>query len=685
MKRLFLAAIIVGVLFAPLPLASHAQTPGATGPRWETRSADTGVRSVSGVETFRVGRDTASTSRPAGVSFVVRLPRTKETFVCDKLPYMLRWDTTKVSDGWHWLEVVLVDPGAAVPERVIDSLKVYVRNDSATPPPVIAPAATPDAAPATSALTKTNTAQPRPPIQTLPSRRGWPLAHALRMRALPDASPSEAVPATIADSAAPLSMPRVSMLTKYGNTLYLGLPDGGIATWNEATKRGSVVRVTGMNGAVRALAVGGEGFSWISGASGDRVFTFNARSRSVTAFDVGERPTSTAGAEAADVSTAPVQAPWVERLAMLGERLVLMGALATRVRESDGTLKSLADVLPADIASTYSDTLVRCYMGSGAKNSDAVLLFATPDAGGGGGSLHLWSGDARTPLRKWSDGGQFMTRADLTGSGSPSLALTSFGVVIPECAEGYGRVSMLQCATWADRAASFAPRPIPLGVSGDYNARAPQSADAVSIGGSGIWWTQGGIVFHADSSGERRECYMPWNGAGSTVTALLADREGAFVATEHGVRRLQPAHPTDADGYGGYVRVPLGDEYATPRGDRGRTLLVGIEEWQGVPYKWGGTTKSGTDCSGFVGAMHLDLGITLPRTSAEMGRTKQGARVRDELRYGDTLVYPGHVALYIGNGRTAETVGGDSAGAPGSVGKATIWRRRDVIVKRFLP
>ncbi|MBC8138642.1 MAG: hypothetical protein H8F28_22410, partial [Fibrella sp.] len=50
-----------------------------------------------------------------------------------------------------------------------------------------------------------------------------------------------------------------------------------------------------------------------------------------------------------------------------------------------------------------------------------------------------------------------------------------------------------------------------------------------------------------------------------------------------------------------------------------------------------------------------------------------------------TLVYPGHVALYIGNGRTGETVGGSSTSTNGSVSKSTIWRRRNVIVKRFLP
>ncbi|MBC7806407.1 MAG: C40 family peptidase, partial [Akkermansiaceae bacterium] len=186
-------------------------------------------------------------------------------------------------------------------------------------------------------------------------------------------------------------------------------------------------------------------------------------------------------------------------------------------------------------------------------------------------------------------------------------------------------------------------------------------------------------------SGGARECYMPWNGAGAAVTALLADKEGAFIATDKGVQRIVLGQPTETDGYGGYVRVPLGDDYAYPRSDREQQLLAGIDEWQGVPYRWGGQTKAGADCSGFVGAVHRSLGVNLPRTSKQMGETRMGARVRDELRYGDTLVYPGHVALYIGNGRTGETVGGSSTSTNGSVSKSTIWRRRNVIVKRFLP
>jgi len=44
------------------------------------------------------------------------------------------------------------------------------------------------------------------------------------------------------------------------------------------------------------------------------------------------------------------------------------------------------------------------------------------------------------------------------------------------------------------------------------------------------------------------------------------------------------------------------------------------------------------------------------------------------------LVYPGHAAIYVGNGQTAETV---SSGKRG-VGHSTVWRRSSVVVRRFL-
>jgi cell wall-associated NlpC family hydrolase len=75
-----------------------------------------------------------------------------------------------------------------------------------------------------------------------------------------------------------------------------------------------------------------------------------------------------------------------------------------------------------------------------------------------------------------------------------------------------------------------------------------------------------------------------------------------------------------------------------------------------TPYRYGGRTPAGFDCSGFVGYVFAEsAGVSLPRRTEEIWRV--GDRVaRSELAVGDLVFFNtlgrrfSHVGIYIGDG-----------------------------------
>lgn len=137
--------------------------------------------------------------------------------------------------------------------------------------------------------------------------------------------------------------------------------------------------------------------------------------------------------------------------------------------------------------------------------------------------------------------------------------------------------------------------------------------------------------------------------------------------------------PNPALGHDHFVKVNTQSPYDHPYLPIHASFLAEAESWIGTPYVWGGNSKDGCDCSGFVKGVFAAFGINLPRHSQDMGQCEIGDVVTDELRFGDVLVYPSpkHVAIYIGGGKTIEAV-------RGGVGYSNVWRRDRAVVRRFI-
>ncbi len=85
-------------------------------------------------------------------------------------------------------------------------------------------------------------------------------------------------------------------------------------------------------------------------------------------------------------------------------------------------------------------------------------------------------------------------------------------------------------------------------------------------------------------------------------------------------------------------------------------IIAYAKTWLGVPYRWAGNSRNGTDCSGLTYYVFKNFGINVPRSSSAYSGI--GTKIsRSDIKKGDILMWDtnrngtiGHVGIYIGDG-----------------------------------
>ena len=136
---------------------------------------------------------------------------------------------------------------------------------------------------------------------------------------------------------------------------------------------------------------------------------------------------------------------------------------------------------------------------------------------------------------------------------------------------------------------------------------------------------------------------------------LITLPRGAVVSpmeeTQDGWQRVKLA-----DGRTGWVPEHiLGTYHAQPVSQDEDTLRHALVEaamrYQGTHYRWGGKSPMGIDCSGLCSMAYLLCGVIIYRDADIEPGFPIHEITLEEVKPGDLLFFPGHVAMYIGEGK----------------------------------
>ncbi len=167
--------------------------------------------------------------------------------------------------------------------------------------------------------------------------------------------------------------------------------------------------------------------------------------------------------------------------------------------------------------------------------------------------------------------------------------------------------------------------------------------------------------------------------------------------TTESVRRFQAVNGLQVDGIAGAQTLLQMNGSSAKSSDQGEqtisssstsglasSLVASANRYIGTPYRYGGTTTAGFDCSGFIQRVFSDNGISVPRTVAQQwssGTTVGAPSVGDIVFFATVSGGPSHNGIYIGNNQFIHS--GSSTGVAVTSMSNSYWGARYLGAKRI--
>lgn len=162
----------------------------------------------------------------------------------------------------------------------------------------------------------------------------------------------------------------------------------------------------------------------------------------------------------------------------------------------------------------------------------------------------------------------------------------------------------------------------------------------------------GGSSVNEGSSIELKAVAAPSNATNKNVTWSSSDKTVAKVSSTGKVTALKAGKATikctAKDGSRVVASKTVTVKAVKPTGQK---IADYAAQWAGVtPYVWGGKSlRTGADCSGFVCCIYENFGYDLWDYRVDLDMVGDNVSLA-KAQPGDIVVYPGHVAIYAGNG-----------------------------------